>query len=109
MFLLLLSALQMAPKELYEAADVDGASTWQSFRLITLPMMRDTLAVACILRAMEAFEIFAEPLVMTGGGPGRATETVSLHIYKSAFTFFEMGYAGAVIAVSVVLGSGLTN
>jgi multiple sugar transport system permease protein len=103
MFLLSLGALQMVPRELYEAADVDGASAWQSFRLITLPMVYESLIVACILRAMEAFEIFAEPFVMTGGGPGRATETVSLHIYKSAFTFFEMGYAGAMIAVCVVL------
>ena len=107
MFLLSLSALQTVPKELYEAADVDGGSSWQTFRLITLPLVRDNLVVACILRAIEAFEIFAEPFVMTGGGPGRATETVSLHIYKSAFTFFEMGYAGAMIAVCVILVGAL--
>lgn len=107
MFLLALSALQVVPGELYEAAAVDGASPWQSFRMITLPMLRDALIVACILRAMEAFEIFAEPFVMTGGGPGRATESVSLYIYKSAFTFFEMGYAGAQIAICVVLVGAL--
>lgn len=107
MFLLSLSALQTVPRELYEAADVDGASAWQSLRLITLPLVRDSLVVACILRAIEAFEIFAEPFVMTGGGPGRATETVSLHIYKSAFTFFEMGHAGAMIAVCVILVGAL--
>jgi multiple sugar transport system permease protein len=50
---------------------------------------------------MEAFEIFAEPYVMTGGGPGNATDTLSLHIYKSAFLFFDMGYAGAMIVVSI--------
>ncbi|WP_426958980.1 carbohydrate ABC transporter permease [Muricoccus radiodurans] len=107
MFLLSLSALQTVPGELYEAAEVDGASPWQSFRLITLPMVREALIVACILRGIEAFEIFAEPFVMTGGGPGRATETVSLHIYKSAFTFFDMGFAGAQIAVCVILVGAL--
>jgi multiple sugar transport system permease protein len=59
--------------------------------------------VASILRSIEAFEIFAEPFVMTGGGPGRATETLSLHIYKSAFLFFEMGYAGAMIVISIAM------
>jgi multiple sugar transport system permease protein len=107
MFLLALAALQTVPGELYEAAEVDGASRWQSFRMITLPMVREALVVACILRGIEAFEIFAEPFVMTGGGPGRATETVSLHIYKSAFTFFDMGYAGAQIAVCVILVGAL--
>ncbi len=103
MFLLALSALQVVPAELYEAAAVDGGTRRQVFRLITLPLIRDTLVVGCILRSMDAFEIFAEPFVMTGGGPGRATETVSLFIYKSAFTFFEMGYAGAMIAASILL------
>jgi multiple sugar transport system permease protein len=103
MFLLALSALQVVPTELYEAADVDGATRLQAFRSVTLPLIWDTLMVGCILRSMDAFEIFAEPFVMTGGGPGRATETVSLFIYKSAFTFFDMGYAGAMIAVSILL------
>ena len=103
MFLLALSALQVVPNELYEAAAVDGATRLQAFRSVTLPLIRDTLMVGCILRSMDAFEIFAEPFVMTGGGPGRALETVSLFIYKSAFTFFEMGYAGAMIAVSILL------
>lgn len=107
MFLLCLSALQVVPAELYESAAVDGATRGQSFRFVTLPLIRDTMMVACILRAMEAFEIFAEPFVMTAGGPGRATETVSLHIYKSAFLFFDMGYAAAMIAVSILIIASL--
>jgi multiple sugar transport system permease protein len=103
MFLLCLAALQMIPQELYEAAQVDGASPGQALVYLTLPMIRDTLIVATILRSIEAFEIFAEPFVMTGGGPGRATETLSLHIYKSAFLFFEMGYAGAMIVISIAM------
>jgi multiple sugar transport system permease protein len=103
MFLLSLSALQMIPADLYESAEVEGASRWQALTEITLPMIRDTLVVAVILRSMEAFELFAEPFVMTGGGPGNVTETVSMHIYKSAFLFFQMGYAGAMVVVSIAI------
>lgn len=103
MMLLLLSAMQVVPQELYESAEVDGASSWRKVVDITLPMVRETMLVAVILRSMQAFEIFAEPFVMTGGGPGEATETLSLHIYKAAFQFFEMGYAGAMVVVSILL------
>ena len=101
MFLLSLAALQAVPQESLEAAAVDGATWWQSLRLVLLPAIADTLLVAAVLRAMDAFELFAEPYVMTGGGPGTATETISLHIYKAAFQFFDMGYAGAMIVVSI--------
>jgi multiple sugar transport system permease protein len=103
MFLLSLSAMMMIPEDLYESAEVDGASGLQKLTHITLPMVRDTLIVAVILRSMEAFELFAEPFVMTGGGPGSATETISLHIYKAAFMFFEMGSAGAMVVVSILI------
>ncbi|MEO6927760.1 MAG: sugar ABC transporter permease [Casimicrobiaceae bacterium] len=102
-FLLLLSSMQMIPDELYESAEVDGATGWQATTEITVPMIRDTLLVAVLLRSMAAFEIFAEPFVMTGGGPADATTTISLHIYKSAFLFFKMGYAGAMVVVSILL------
>ncbi len=101
MVLLCLAGLQGVPQELTEAAQVDGASGLQALWRIVVPAIRDTLAVAAVLRAMEAFEIFAEPYVMTGGGPGDSTDTLSLHIYKTAFTFFDMGYAGAMVVVSV--------
>lgn len=101
MFLLCLAGLQTVPQEITEAAQVDGAGRWQTLWRIVIPAIGDTLAVAAILRAMEAFELFAEPYAMTGGGPGDATDTLSLHIYKSAFLFFDMGYAGAMIVVSV--------
>ncbi len=101
MFLLCLAALQAVPAESLEAAAVDGATPLQSLRLVLLPAIADTLLVAAVLRAMSAFELFAEPYVMTGGGPGDATDTLSLHIYKSAFLFFNMGYTGAMIVVSV--------
>ncbi len=101
MMLLCLAGLQGVPGELTEAAQVDGAGPWQTLFRIIIPTIGDTLAVAAILRAMEAFELFAEPYVMTGGGPGDSTDTLSLHIYKAAFTFFNMGYAGAMVVVSV--------
>jgi multiple sugar transport system permease protein len=103
MFLLILSSMQMIPDELYESAEVDGATGWQVATEITIPMIRDTLLVAILLRSMSAFDIFAEPFVMTGGGPADATTTISLHIYKSAFLFFKMGYAGAMVVVSILL------
>jgi multiple sugar transport system permease protein len=102
-FLLVLSALQTIPDDLYESAEIDGASRWQMLHTITLPMIRDTILVAAILRSIEAFEIFAEPFVMTGGGPGTATEMVSIHIYKAAFLFFDMGKAAAMIVISIML------
>jgi multiple sugar transport system permease protein len=101
MMLLCLAGLQGVPNELTEAAQVDGAGPWQTLWRIIIPTIADTMAVAAILRAMEAFELFAEPYVMTGGGPGDSTDTLSLHIYKAAFTFFNMGYAGAMVVVSV--------
>lgn len=103
MFLLVGAAIQTIPSEVFEAARVDGASGLQTIRLITLPMIRDTVLTAVVLRSMDAFELFAEPYVMTGGGPGQVTETLSIRIYRTAFTFFQMGYAGAMIVVSVVV------
>jgi multiple sugar transport system permease protein len=100
-FLILLAALQVVPAELYESAEMDGATRWQTLVLITLPMIRSALVVAALLRSMDAFEIFAEPFVMTGGGPGNATDMLSVHIYKAAFLFFDLGYASAMIVVSV--------
>jgi multiple sugar transport system permease protein len=101
MVLLCLAGLQTVPHELTEAAQMDGASRWQTISRVVVPAIRDTLLVAAILRAMDAFELFAEPYAMTGGGPGDATDTLSLHIYKTAFLFFNMGYAGAMVVVSV--------
>jgi multiple sugar transport system permease protein len=102
-FLLAFAAIQNIPADLYESAEIDGASAWQATRHVTLPLIRDTVLVAVLFRSMDAFEIFAEPFVMTGGGPGTATETLSMHIYRTAFNFFQMGYAGAMVVVSIVI------
>ena len=100
-FLLSLSALETVPDALYEAAQLDGASRWRCFTRVTVPVILDTLLVAALLRAMEAFRLFAEPFVMTGGGPGNATDMLSVHIFKAAFQFFQMGSAAAMVVVSL--------
>jgi len=100
-FLLTLSALETVPDALYEAAQLDGASRWRCFTRVTVPVILDTLLVAGLLRAMEAFRLFAEPFVMTGGGPANATDMLSVHIFKAAFQFFQMGNAAAMVVVSL--------
>ncbi len=102
-YLLVLSALQGIPETIIEAAQIDRASEFVIIRKIILPMIRGTILVAAILRAMEAFRVFPKIYVMTGGGPGRATEASSILIYKTAFRFFEIGYASAMIIVMLVL------
>lgn len=97
--LLLLAGLQSLSRDPYEAAAIDGASAWQRFRYITLPLMRPFLLVAFLLRGMDAFRVFDIVFVLTSGGPGRATEVISLTAFRSAFRFFEMGYTAALTII----------
>ena len=94
-FLVSLAGLQGLPIDLYEAAEVDGAGGWQSFRGITLPLMVPTLWLILLLRLVEAFKVFDIPTSLTLGGPGRATEVYSLFTYRTALRFFDHGYASA--------------
>jgi multiple sugar transport system permease protein len=94
-FLVSLAGLQGLPPDLYEAAEVDGASAWQGFRRITLPLMTPTLWLILLLRLIEAFKVFDIPASLTLGGPGRATEVYSLFTYRTALRFFDHGYAAA--------------
>lgn len=94
-FLVSLAALQGLPADLFEAAEVDGASGWQSFRRITLPLMTPVLWLILLLRLVEAFKVFDIPTSLTLGGPGRATEVYSLFTYRTALRFFDHGYAAA--------------
>ncbi|MBD3306458.1 ABC transporter permease subunit, partial [candidate division KSB3 bacterium] len=102
-FLLVLSTLQGIPQNLIEAAEIDGASDLAILRRIKLPLIRGTIFVAAFLRAMDAFRIFPKIYVMTGGGPGQATESASIYILKTAFRFFEMGYAASMTIVMLVM------
>jgi multiple sugar transport system permease protein len=101
-FLILLAGLQAIPEEPYEAARIDGSSAWQTFRHVTLPLLAPAILVALLLRTMDLLRIFDQVFILTQGGPGFATETISLYIYKTAFRFFDFGYAAAMSLVLLV-------
>ncbi|MGH9673533.1 MAG: carbohydrate ABC transporter permease [Bryobacteraceae bacterium] len=111
MFLLLTAGLQALPAEPLEAARVDGASAWRVFRDIKLPLLKSTIFLAVLLRAMDLMRVFDQIFLITGGGPGIATETMSLYIYRTAFRFFNFGYAAAMslagLALAVFFARGL--
>ncbi|WP_037075826.1 carbohydrate ABC transporter permease [Rhizobium mesoamericanum] len=110
MFLILLAGLQSLPQEPFEAARVDGAGAWRSFVDLTLPMMRPVLAIAIVLRTIDAFGTFDQVFVLTRGGPGEATKLVSIYGYDSAFKFQQIGYASAMFVTVglIVLAMALT-
>lgn len=93
MFLIILAGLESLPQEVNEAARVDGASESQILRYITLPLLRPTLLTAVMLRTIFAFKVFDEIFLLTGGGPGTATEVISLYIYNVFSRQFRLGYA----------------
>jgi multiple sugar transport system permease protein len=95
-FLILLAGLQAIPREPYEAAMVDGASWRQTLTHITLPLLKPAILVALLLRTMDLLRVFDQIFILTQGGPGFATETISLYVYKTAFRFFDFGYAAAI-------------
>ena len=105
--IILIAALQAIPQDLHEAARMDGAGPWARFRHVTLPGVAPTLLLVTILTTAGYFQLFAEPYVMTQGGPLDATKTLVFLIYESAFVEFEMGYASAIgvvlFAITLVL------
>jgi multiple sugar transport system permease protein len=104
MFLILLAGLQSLPVEPFEAARVDGASSWRIFLDQTLPMLRPVLAVAIALRTIDAFTTFDQVFVLTKGGPGTSTQLISIYGYNTAFKFTEFGYGTAMLlAVALVV------
>lgn len=102
MFLILIAALQGIPGSLYEAARIDGATGVQEFLFITLPLLVPAMIVGVIFRAIEAVNTFDLIYVMTQGGPGTATQTLSIYGWRTAFTSFDIG-RGAAIAVVMVI------
>lgn len=98
MALILLAGLQMIPRSLYEAAEVDGASRWQQFWQITIPMLMPSIIVALIFRTITALQTFDIPYTMTKGGPGNATETLAMLIHKTTIDYLDVGY-GSTLAV----------
>jgi ABC-type sugar transport system permease subunit len=102
MALLLLAGLQLIPHELYEATALDGASRWQTFWRVTLPLLKPTILVALLFRTIDAVRMFDLPRVLTNGGPGKSTETVVLYTYNTFFTSLNFGY-GSTLAVMIFL------
>ena len=100
-----LAALQGISKDLYEAASIDGATGFNKFRYITIPMLTPTTFFVVIMLTIQCFKVFDLIYVMTGGGPGRATNVIVNHIYNAAFVDFKFGYAsaGAVVLFLIVL------
>jgi len=94
--LILLAGLQAIPDEPRQAARVDGASAWQTFRFVTFPLLRPVLFVAVVWRTIDLFRIFDVVFSLTGGGPYNATETISLFAYRQGFASFNLGFASAV-------------
>ena len=90
-----LAGLQGIPQHLYEAADIDGANSWQKFWRITLPLLSPTMFFVLMISIIQAFQVFAQIFIMTRGGPANSTSTIVFFIYNNAFVWFRMGYAAA--------------
>ena len=101
--ILFLVGLQSVPKSLYEAADLEGATSWQQFWHITVPVINPTIVMVIILSTIGGFSLFIEPYVMTGGGPLNSTLSSVLYIYKQGFFYYHMGYAATLGLVFAVL------
>jgi len=101
--ILLLAGLQSVPADLYEAHAIDGASPWQSFTQITLPLLLPQILIASLFRFAQAFGIFDLIQVMTGGGPGGATETVSIYIYATIMRYLDFGYGAALVVITFLI------
>ncbi len=94
--ILFMVGLQTVPKQYYEAAELEGASHWQKFFKITLPLINPTIIMVVILSTIGGFSLFIEPYIMTGGGPLNSTLSALLYIYKQGFFYYHMGYASAL-------------
>ncbi len=103
MAIVLLAGLQVIPRDIYEAARIDGASAWQTFRRLTLPLLKPALVVALIFRTLSSFMIFDVVYIMTGGGPGTSTQVLSYLNYQAFLTDFDFGYGGAISVAMIVM------
>ena len=109
MMLIALAGLSAVPKYLYEAADVDRASAWFKFWHITLPLITPLLLIAVLFRLMDAYKLFDQAWVLTGGGPGSSTQVMSFYLYLTAFQDFETGLGSAMGYVMLIVIIALAN
>jgi multiple sugar transport system permease protein len=101
--LMFLGALAGISPEVHEAGRVDGANRWQTFWRITLPMMWPVIAIATLLKSIFSFKMFDQVVTMTGGGPGRSTQTINHLVYQQGFSFLDMGYSSAMAVLLVLM------
>lgn len=94
--IMFLAGLQAIPKELYEAAKIDGAGAWSSFFHITIPNLKESFIITGVFGIMQAVKVFEQPFIMTYGGPGDATSTLYFYAWRNGFEFFDMGYASSI-------------
>jgi len=99
----LLAGLQSIQPETYEAARMDGASPVQVLLTITLPLLVPHMLLAALLRSIDSFKIFDKVYALTGGGPGQATEILSMYVYKLGFKFFDVGLASTAAVVMIIV------
>ena len=102
-FLILLAGLQALPVEPFEAADIDGATPWQKFRDVTLPLLSPVLLVVLLLRTIDGARVFDKVFVMTGGGPGTSSISMIMYIYRQAFRVLDFGYASAMSVLLLIV------
>ncbi|WP_235508086.1 carbohydrate ABC transporter permease [Agromyces sp. Soil535] len=101
--LLIFAGLQAIPRDVYEAAEVDGAGEWRTFRSVTMPLLRPVLAFVLVISVVGSFQIFDTIAVTTGGGPVDATRALNVYIYDQAFAQFDFGYASALSVVLMLI------
>lgn len=106
--ILLTAGMQVIPRELYQAARVDGAGNWQIFRRITMPLLMPVILVVLIFRTLDAFRVFDAIYVLTGGGPANTTETLSIYAYKVLFQTLQFGYGSTLSVVVFMCIGGIT-
>ena len=107
--MLFIVAIQKIPRDLYEAAEVDGAGKLKRFFYITVPQVRQMFFVTMILTVVGAFTVFNEPYILTGGGPGTATMVLSLHMYQTGFVKNNMGYASTIAMLIFIITAILSS
>jgi len=102
-FLVFLAALQGIPEDYYEAALIETKNRWSIFRYITFPMIQPTIIIVLLLRVTEAFKVFDIPYTLTTGGPGTATQVLTMYAYRVGFRFFNFGYSSAISFILFIL------
>jgi multiple sugar transport system permease protein len=107
--LIYLTALREVPEELYEAAELDGATVKSRVRIISLPALRATMGVLLIMQVINSFQIFTEVFLLTQGGPMASTEVIATYLYKKSFLYLDIGYASALAVMLFVILLSFTS